>query len=382
MECDGCRNKLTKVAYICTEKKCKKSYCALCANVGQGNIDLSTWKCPACRSKERKTGYNSSSTPVRSNLQSENVIVRKKSTPVTSSTTATLKPSPPLPVPNMTSKPPSPHKLLATGLPVPEAVSGVISPSASELSELTSVIRSLTLEITTLKDRLEIATSSLTKCHQRLDELGETAAHAETRLKKLEESEIENKALKATVGQLQLELKSQAQIQVRNEVEIVGIPELANENLIHIVLTAAVKIGVDLKEEDIDWVSRAGPKPARKIPDSRSNLSRAIVFRCVRRTKRDNFIKAARLRKNINTQDLLQGGPDHRIYINERLTREIRLLFREARTKAKEHGFQYCWTNQGNIFVRQREGKPGIAIKTQEDILRIFPDGRIQAPGV
>lgn len=393
MQCYGCRNKIDNAVYTCCETECKKTFCTFCANVGQTNTDLTTWVCPACRSSERKTGYNSSGTPVRPSNPSENVTMRKKtlsskpSTPVTSATSAprpavstaastsmtsvalTPRTAAPSTASTLTLKP---STTVTTPSLQPPVVSTVLIPNPSEVSELTSVIRTLTQEITTLKDKLETATSSLTLCHQRLDELVVHTAVADKRLQNLEDSQSEVKALKATVGQLELELRSHAQNQVRNEVEIVGIPEHTNENLMHVVLTAAVKIGIDVKEEDIDWVVRSGPKPLRKVDDSRSNLSRPIVFRFVRRIKRDSFIKAARPRKNIIASDLLQTAPDHKIYINERLTRENRLLFREARAKAKDHGFLYCWTSQGNIYVRQRQGKPAMAIKTQEDIFRIF----------
>lgn len=55
-------------------------------------------------------------------------------------------------------------------------------------------------------------------------------------------------------------LSKQAQNALANEVEIMGIPENCNENLQHVVLVTAAKIGIELKETDIDWVRRAGKK--------------------------------------------------------------------------------------------------------------------------
>ncbi|CAG5051590.1 unnamed protein product [Parnassius apollo] len=45
---------------------------------------------------------------------------------------------------------------------------------------------------------------------------------------------------------------------MRNEVEIVGIPENLGENLNYTILVAATKLGVDLEDKDLDWVTRVG----------------------------------------------------------------------------------------------------------------------------
>lgn len=70
----------------------------------------------------------------------------------------------------------------------------------------------------------------------------------------LEKRDAEVDCLQVTVTQLQNELKAQAQANLRNEVEMVGIPENSSENLYHTVLVAAKKVGIDLEDADIDWV--------------------------------------------------------------------------------------------------------------------------------
>lgn len=392
MQCYGCRNEIVK-AYTCSEKECKKSFCALCANVGQAKVDFKTWICPACRSTERKTGYNSSTTPVRPGNHSENVTMRKKapsskpSTPVTAEM-PTSKQDMPTVVSTPTSMPataepaPQPKTAAPTSQSHGRSSEAAASVSQTEVSVLTSEIRLLTHEISSLKGKLETATLSLNKCHERLDELAATTALADSRLKYLEHSEKQVQSLKITVSQLQNDIRSQAQSQVRNEMEIVGVPEMANESLMHVVLTAASKVGVDLVENDIDWISRAGPRPHKNKPDSYSNISRPIVVRLLRRSKRDALLKAAKTRRNINSTELQENCPNQKVYINERLTWEIRRLFRDARNKSKLHGYSHCWTNHGNIFVRLREGKPAIAIKSYEDLEKLFPEEQNTEPVV
>ncbi|KAL4718022.1 hypothetical protein ACJJTC_011369 [Scirpophaga incertulas] len=341
MKCEGCSTVINDSnGFQCCHLQCNKKYCDLCINLDKKKTNLSTWKCPVCCARERKTG--NSSTPIRSSSDSQNVTLRKK---VSTQSTST----PPTPI-----------------------ITPVATSAVSEVSELTSEIRLLTQEILSLKDKLESATTSLDKCHKRLDELAETITKSETRINKLEKSERMVNSMLLTINKLQTEIDTQAQNNVRNEIEIIGVPEVRNESLMHTVMSAAKKIGIDLNTQDVDWAYRAGS--ARKTkPDSNSNLPRPIVFRLLRRTKRDEIIKAAQSRRNINCADFQLGDANKSVFINERLTNHTRLLFRESRTRSKEHGFTYCWIKNGFIYVRQQDGSPAQYIRNQDDLLRIFP---------
>lgn len=286
-----------------------------------------TWKCPDCCASHRRGGDNSS-TPIRS---TEDITLRKKSDSIADNVTM------------------------------------------ADVKELVSEVRLLTQEISSLKKQLENAISSLSCCEKRLDELGSAVARNDGRITKLEDCEQQTNILKATVKDLQKELNTQAQNHLSNELELSGIPEISNENLYHITLLAARKIGVELDDQDIDWVMRVGPrsKPAVAAAD-KSKFPRPVVVRLLRKAKRDEIIKAAKTRKNVNSADIDIPGPSQKVFYNERLTKQNRELFREARTKSKQLGFAHCWCSQGTIFVRKHEGKPARAIRTYEDLAGII----------
>ncbi|CAH2088132.1 unnamed protein product [Euphydryas editha] len=216
-------------------------------------------------------------------------------------------------------------------------------------------------------------TLSLERCHERLDELGVSVTKSESRIKVLEDNQKEVMDLKSTLSQMQSEMNIQAQSALRNEFELAGIPEKPNESLHHIVLLAARKVGVELEDRDIDSISRVGPRIlSTSTSQVDAKLPRPVVVRLLRRLTRDQILKAAKSRRNITSADLEIPGNPLKVYFNERLTRENRILFREARIKAKEKGYAYCWTSQGSLFVRQREGKAAIPIRSREDLNRIF----------
>ncbi|CAB3243313.1 unnamed protein product [Arctia plantaginis] len=95
----------------------------------------------------------------------------------------------------------------------------------------------------------------------------------------------------------------------------------------------AAKIGVELSDNEIDWIERVGPKrPPPEINQSKpeQKLPRPVVVRLQRRNKRDLTLKAAKTRRNLTTTDLELNGPDLKVFFNERLTKENRNLFRAA----------------------------------------------------
>ncbi|CAH2230212.1 uncharacterized protein LOC120636863 [Pararge aegeria] len=338
MKCHGCFKSMKDINKIkCSAPTCEKHFCCLCINLsGLSSENRGNWKCPDCCASQRKGGDNSS-TPIRST--NENITLRKKSDTVCDAAATT-----------------------------------------TEVKELTSEVRLLTQEICSLKKQLESAISSLSSCEKRLDELGSAIATNDSRIKQLEDRKLETDILKATVKDLRLELNAQNQNHLRNELELSGVPETSNENIHHIALLAARKLGVELDDRDIDWVSRVGPrgKPTTAT-DGKTKFSRPVVVRLLRRAKRDEIIKAAKTRRNITSADIEIPGESHKIYYNERLTKPNRELFREARKKTKELGFSHCWCSQGTIFIRQYEGKPARSVRNQDDLADIFSISRTKS---
>lgn len=200
-----------------------------------------------------------------------------------------------------------------------------------------------------------------------------TVAQYQLRLEEYEKrdaaKEREITALSATVSELRQTLSMQEQAALKNEIEILGIPEVANENLHHTLLLTAAKIGVDLSDLEIDWVTRVGPRHRQvsTATESGGTFPRPIVVRLLRRAKKDEVLKAAKVRRNLYANDIVKGS-ENEIYINERLTKQNRQLFRETRLRTKQHGFQYHWIRNGQIHVRKADKKPSIQIRNLDDL--------------
>lgn len=223
----------------------------------------------------------------------------------------------------------------------------------SDSNDLTAMFHNFQKDLSAIKLQLSDVTTMLS----RLESL--------EKLLEARDNEILN--LRAQVAEMEDKLDIQEQFVVRNEVEIIGVPEVPNENTYNIISLMACKIGVELKEDDVDAVFRSGPRRDPITLNSGKSLSRPIVIRLVRHKKRDEILKAAKVRKNLSTENVV-SGPSTRLFINERLSRKNRLLFREARVRTQKHGFRFCWTKNGSIYVRKAEMEKAVRICSYADL--------------
>ena len=56
------------------------------------------------------------------------------------------------------------------------------------------------------------------------------------------------------------------------------------------------------------------------------------------------------------------------LFVNENLTQPRKQLFWKTKQKAKELGFKFFWTNNGQIYVRENEDSEKIQVKTENDL--------------
>lgn len=169
-------------------------------------------------------------------------------------------------------------------------------------------------------------------------------------LKSLKE---ENKALKeslascaARVKNLEEEnLKQQQWVRMHN-VEIVGVPEEKDEVPLNVVLKLSQHIGVPILPSDIEFAYRVQPRRAAS-----ASRARPIVARLKQRSVKDQLLAAARKKRNLTAGDMGIGGDTNKIFINENLTKENKILLNSCKQKAKEVNFKFLWTKNCRIFV-------------------------------
>lgn len=238
-----------------------------------------------------------------------------------------------------------------------EAMMKAIDLLRTELSACTQEIASFRQEMCTIR-------SSVAEFNRRLDDFDE-------RITKIENGKKIDTTDGDIIAQLREDLNERDQELLQNDIEITGITELNGENLLQIVNLVASKLGVNIEDRDVVSVQRAGPR--RATASSELPRARAICVRLARRTLRDEFLQAARVRRGADTTGFNIDTQPRRFYVNERLTRVNRSLFYAARAKAKEAGWRYVWTRDGRIFTRRAAGdKIKHRIKCSHDVDEVF----------
>ncbi|XP_045541400.1 uncharacterized protein LOC123722877 [Papilio machaon] len=176
-----------------------------------------------------------------------------------------------------------------------------------------------------------------------------------------------------TIADLRIQLNDRDQELLLNDVEIAGLPEERNENVLHLVSVVAVKLGLTLEDRDIVHAERQGAvRRNRGDGEGAPQQPRPLVVRLARRAQRDALLRAARVRRGLTTADMNIAGTPRKFYVNERLTRNNRQLFGKTREAASRLQWKYVWTKGGRIFTRKEEGKAIERISSEEDIKKIF----------
>lgn len=147
---------------------------------------------------------------------------------------------------------------------------------------------------------------------------------------------------------------------IRN-VEVKGIPEVANEKLPDIVKKLGVVVLENLSEGDIEACHR--------VP-RRDGGCANIVVQFSSRTKRDTFIEKGR-KKRVCTTDL-GFRESSSVYINEHLCPTLKKLLGQVIARKNEKQWKYAWTRDGKIFARKTDTSRTLRLTCSQDLEKMM----------
>lgn len=150
-----------------------------------------------------------------------------------------------------------------------------------------------------------------------------------------------------------------------NNVEIIGVPEKANENLVDIVSNIGKKVNCPVAEHEIDAVHRVTPFNFDK------NKPKHIILRFVSRLKKEKFLLNAKTLGNLTTSSIGFSNNNNKIYVNDHLSPNNKLLLKSTKDKAREKNYKYTWVKNCKIFVRKNETSPIILISRETDLYKL-----------
>ena len=150
--------------------------------------------------------------------------------------------------------------------------------------------------------------------------------------------ETENASLKETVAKLVSSCDTAEQYSRRNCIRITGIREAENESTDDHVMSMATALDLDLTINDIDRSHRVG-KPGKP---------RAIIVK---------FATFRARQKLYRSRSQLKGCGFEGVFVNEDLTHFRSDLLFKARQLCKSGKLDGCWSDNGNILVKDNHMK-------------------------
>lgn len=72
--------------------------------------------------------------------------------------------------------------------------------------------------------------------------------------------------------------------------------------------------------------------------------------------------------EQLNSSHLGVEGPKTEIYLSEHLTPLASRLFFVAREFRKTMGYDYCWTSNGLVYLRKKQGEPYILVRSEDQL--------------
>lgn len=208
---------------------------------------------------------------------------------------------------------------------------------------------------------------SINSTHEKVDELKtmfcQHRVDIDACLQDIDTLKSENTSLKNELNKLREEVCSQQQYSRRNTVDIQGVPETKQENIVEVVKRVAKVLRFELKTEMIDAVHR--------LPgDRRDSKPRGIILKFVRRLDCDDLLKLAKVKRGFFASELgLQS--ESKVYVNPSLCKMYRELLYLAKNAVRDGFIKFAWHSNGRILVRRREGQPAIHITTRDQLRRL-----------
>lgn len=233
-----------------------------------------------------------------------------------------------------------------------------------KIAAMVAPIPKLVSDMAQVKTDIAELMTSVEFAHSSVKDLQDKSLKIEQRVSETEKV-IENFAsYKNKLAKIQKEIDEKEQWSRLNNIEVKGIPFTKNENLFDLLLKLAEICDFQLKKEDINFVSRVR---------SHSNSGPKSIVACLtHRYLKENFVATARGRRGISAADLGFGNCQDKVYINDHLTENNKLLLNKVKLLAKENNFQFVWVKNCSIHVRKNATSPVFYIKSENDLAKII----------
>lgn len=191
----------------------------------------------------------------------------------------------------------------------------------------------------------------------------------EDMMKQINLLQKEKQLYRDCIQNLELKVEDLQQLSRSSCVEIRNIPLKENEcakDLYAVVARVSAAVNVPLKDNDIRDVYRLPGKPGTVRPvvaEFMTMETKNVLLSSVR-----SFNSKQPKESRLSTTNIGGLGDYRPIYVSEFLPASSRKLFFAAREFAKLKEYKFCWSANGNILLRKKEGVKLILVKSEQTL--------------
>ena len=235
--------------------------------------------------------------------------------------------------------------------------------NANQAATLESFMSKITLELAELKSLHEKVQQIKTEIDDSASLMNNKYEEIKTRMAKLESERSEQGKY---ISQLEKHIQDMHENHRSSTIEIRNISPKEKEDvgdLSKIVTDMSKTLKVQVKPEDIRDIYRVQSNQSTSKPivvEFQSVVQKENILRAIR-----EFNKGKPVAEKINSKHINLPGERTSIYVADRLPSSLRKLFYEARKFASVNEFQFCWTKNGKIFLRKKEGEKPVLIRSE-----------------
>jgi hypothetical protein len=241
---------------------------------------------------------------------------------------------------------------------------------ASEIAKLKYEMKKMieeavSRELRKIRDDMTEIKEGMSFINAEFDNMAKKVSKLDIDVKALSSTASDIGALKSSLHSIELRSNEHEQWSRRTNVEIYGVPEKKNENLISLIKDIAHRADFPLDPaNDLDFVTRVAPR------DKDKSKVKPIVLRFLARYKKDDFLAKVKKMK-LKASDIGCNGNNGSIYFNDHLTRANKALLQRAKSLARERNYKYVWVKNCSVFVRRDDTSPVIMIAKDVDLNKI-----------
>lgn len=176
-------------------------------------------------------------------------------------------------------------------------------------------------------------------------------------------------AISAQISDLEDKQEALARAMNKTCIEIRNVPKQTptptKSELFGFIRKLCSGLNIEIHSGDIRDVSRFTSRKDNMCWNLTVELSNTLI--------KNNILSATRKYNVGNTANKLNAshlglGGNKAIYISEYLTPKAKRIYFLAREFAKSEQYEYCWSANGNVYLRKKNGFPYILIKNEDHL--------------